>query len=52
MMVNAFVPVAGVPCESVALTVKFEVPAVVGVPDKTPPADRVTPAGSVPAEML
>jgi hypothetical protein len=37
----------GVP-ESVALTVRFEVPATVGVPLTTQP-ERLRPAGRVPA---
>lgn len=36
---------------SVTLTVKFEVPPVVGVPLITPVPDRVRPAGSVPVAM-
>jgi hypothetical protein len=32
----------------VAVTVKVEVPAAVGVPDRAPAEDRVTPAGSEP----
>jgi hypothetical protein len=41
--------VAGVGvAESVTLTVKFEVPAVVGVPLMTPPELKDSPAGSVP----
>jgi hypothetical protein len=43
---NAFVAVP----PPVTWTVKFEVPAVVGVPDSTPPEERVSPAGSVPAD--
>jgi hypothetical protein len=34
----------------VAWTVKLEVPAAVGVPPRTPAADRLRPAGSVPAD--
>jgi hypothetical protein len=34
--------------ESVAFTCTVEVPAVVGVPLTTQPADKVSPAGSVP----
>jgi hypothetical protein len=34
------------PAESVALTVNREVPAVVGVPEMSPPEERVSPAGS------
>jgi hypothetical protein len=44
--------VAGEP-ESVTLTVKLEVPAVVGVPEITPVAAvSVRPAGSEPEVML
>jgi len=44
--------VAGEP-ESVTLTVKLEVPAVVGVPEITPvAAASVRPAGSEPEVML
>ena len=32
----------------VAVTVKVDVPTVVGVPERTPAEDRVTPAGNVP----
>ena len=35
--------------ESVTLTVKFEVPAPVGVPLTTPDVLRLSPAGSAPA---
>jgi hypothetical protein len=37
--------------ESVAVTVRFDVPAVVGVPVMTQPAPSVNPAGSVPLTM-
>ena len=37
---------------SVTLTVKFAVPAVVGVPDIVPAPDNVRPAGKAPAEMV
>jgi hypothetical protein len=33
---------------SVAVTVKVKLPAVVGVPDKTPPLDRDRPGGREP----
>jgi hypothetical protein len=33
---------------SVAVTVKLAVPAVVGVPESTPPVDSVSPVGSEP----
>ena len=42
---------AGV-AESVALTVRFTVPATVGVPLTTQAAPRVRPAGRVPATMV
>ena len=35
---------------SVTFTVKLLVPAVPGVPEIVPPADRVNPAGSVPTD--
>jgi hypothetical protein len=38
--------------ESVAMTVKLEVPAVVGVPEMTPDELRERPAGSVPEERV
>jgi hypothetical protein len=34
----------------VALTVKLDVTAAVGVPLKVPPEERVSPAGNVPLE--
>jgi hypothetical protein len=37
---------------SVTFTVKLEVPNAVGVPDIVPPAERVSPAGKVPAETV
>jgi hypothetical protein len=37
---------------SVTRTVKFEVPAVVGVPEIVPAAESASPAGSVPAETF
>ena len=40
--------VAVAPNASVTRTVKFDVPAVVGLPEMTPAADRVSPAGSEP----
>ena len=40
--------VANVPEPLVAVTVKVDVLTVVGVPDRTPPEDRVTPAGNEP----
>ncbi len=47
------VPVFGGPLESVAVTVRFEVPAVVGVPVITHPAEvSVNPAGNVPVAMV
>lgn len=54
VMLSAFVAVSGVGVvESVASTVKFEIPAVVGVPEITPvllASDR--PGGKLPALML
>jgi hypothetical protein len=38
--------------ESVAFTCAVEVPAVVGVPLTTQPADKVSPIGSVPPARL
>jgi hypothetical protein len=38
--------------ESVAFTVMFAVPDVVGVPETVHPLSRVRPAGKVPAAML
>jgi hypothetical protein len=35
--------------ESVALTVKDDVPEAVGVPEITPPADKLRPVGREPA---
>jgi hypothetical protein len=45
---RAFVDEA--PLAPVTRTVKLEVPAAVGVPLRTPAADRLRPAGSAPAE--
>ena len=36
----------------VATTVKVDVPAVVGVPDRAPAEDNVTPAGNVPVATV
>lgn len=38
--------------ESVAVTLKVEVPTAIGVPEITPPFDSVSPAGRLPDEML
>ena len=38
--------------ESVALTVKLNEPAAVGVPLSVPPDERVKPAGREPAEIV
>jgi len=35
-----------------AVTVKVEVPALVGVPESTPALVRVSPAGSVPLDTV
>ncbi len=49
MMLKAFVAVSCGELESAACTVKFDVPAVVGVPAIAPVAAfNVNPAGSVP----
>jgi hypothetical protein len=45
---RAFVAVSAGACESVTLTVKLEVPAVVGVPEITPPELKESPAGRLP----
>jgi hypothetical protein len=46
---KGFVPVSGGVELSVTPTVKSKVPDVVGVPEKTPPAERVSPSGIAPA---
>ena len=46
---NAFVPL---PVALVALTVKLDVPAVVGVPAITPAVESVNPSGNDPVSML
>ena len=49
MIVRLFVgPIPLQPFESVALTVIGKLPVCVGVPERTPAADNVMPAGSVP----
>ena len=53
VILSAAVVVAGGDSESLTCTVKFEVPAVVGVPEITPLlAPRVKPAGKLPLMML
>ena len=47
-MDRAFVAVSAGVWESVTRTVKFEVPAVVGVPEITPPELKESPAGRLP----
>jgi len=47
-MVNDWVAVCGGTEESVTVTVKVELPAVVGVPVKVPVVANVIPAGNVP----
>jgi len=37
---------------SVTFTVKLVDPALPGVPDTVPPADRLKPAGSVPSDTV
>ena len=49
VMESAFVAVP--PRASVTRTVKFDVPAAVGVPEKTPVAESVRPVGRVPAVL-
>ena len=49
-MLRAFVAVSAGTLESVALTVKLDVPAVVGVPVMLPLAANANPVGSAPAE--
>jgi hypothetical protein len=44
--------VVNVPEPLVAVTVKVEVPAAVGVPDRAPAEDKVTPAGSEPVATV
>ena len=51
-MASAWLAVCwGVP-ESVAVTVKFEVPAAVGVPDMAPDVLILNPAGKLPPVRL
>jgi hypothetical protein len=50
LTVNDNAAVAEPPALSVTLTVKFADPAVLGVPDNAPPAERLTPEGSDPAD--
>jgi hypothetical protein len=53
MMLNALVAVCCGVLVSAACTVKFDVPAVVGVPEITPvPLFNVRPAGNVPSVTL
>jgi hypothetical protein len=52
VMVNACFAVWGGVPESVAVTVKFVVPAAVGVPEMSPAPLRVNPAGSFPVVTL
>ena len=51
MLTDTVTVSAGLP-ESVTLTVRFCVPATVGVPVTAHPAPRVRPAGSVPVTMV
>jgi hypothetical protein len=50
LIVTEYSFVAVAEAASVTRTVKVEEPAAVGVPLKTPPADRSSPAGRVPAD--
>lgn len=47
LMVMESVPVPVFEAESVTVTLKFGLPAVVGLPLRTPAAERFSPAGSV-----
>jgi len=49
-MLNAIVASGETPFT--ALTVKLNVPAAVGVPEITPPLERLKPPGRVPLAML
>jgi hypothetical protein len=50
LMVIENAAVAEPPPLSVTLAVKLADPAALGVPDNAPPAERLTPAGSDPAD--
>ena len=52
LIVRALVATSGGCEESETDTVKLEVPALLGVPEITPPDDRVSPAGRDPEAML
>ena len=52
VMVNACFAVWGGVLESVAVTVKFVVPAAVGVPEMSPEPLRVNPPGRLPVVTL
>ena len=47
-----FCTLASAPIPLWAVTVKENDPTVVGVPDSTPSADRVSPSGRVPAATV
>lgn len=49
-MVSEYDLLAVQPALSVTRTLKLAVPAAVGVPEITPPAERVNPAGNVPSD--
>ena len=51
LIVNDSPAVADALALSVTLTVKFDDPAVLGVPDMTPPGDSVNPAGNDPPDI-
>ena len=40
------------PLLAVALTVKVKLPAAVGVPERTPAVERVSPPGKLPLETV
>jgi hypothetical protein len=46
-----FVPLRAGTEASLALTVKVDVAAAVGLPEMTPALERVSPAGRLPAEI-
>jgi hypothetical protein len=52
LIVNDSAAVAETEALSVTFTVKLLDPAVPGVPEIVPPADRVNPEGSVPTDTV
>jgi len=49
LIVTVYCPLPVKPCASVAVTVKVNVPTVVGVPESVPLLASVSPGGGVPA---